>query len=212
MKINVLISKNSWAQNYKGLIKNKIFPFTNNVLFYNDHKKLRKCDLTIILSYFKIIEKKYLLKSNYNILVHESNLPKGRGMSPLTWQLLNKKKLITFSLINANEKIDNGDLIFKKKVYFKDTLLFKEIKSLQLKNQLYLIIKFLNKISRRHKIKFYKQKGKVSNYKSRKPDDHEISIKKTIEKQFNLLRTSDNKNYPCFFIYKKQKYFIKIFK
>jgi methionyl-tRNA formyltransferase len=35
--------------------------------------------------------------------VHESNLPKGRGNSPIKWQLLKKVNLIVCSLIRLND-------------------------------------------------------------------------------------------------------------
>jgi len=104
MKIQILISKNSWAAKYKSLIKKNLNKFSNNIIFLSDHTKLKgKYDINIIFSYFKIIKNKYLIKSKYNLVPHESDLPKGRGMSPLTWQIIKGKEMITFSLFEASE-------------------------------------------------------------------------------------------------------------
>ena len=54
MKIQILISKNSWAQNYKKIIIRKFKKFTKNPLLFSNHIKLKKnFDVNIIFSYFK---------------------------------------------------------------------------------------------------------------------------------------------------------------
>jgi len=93
MKIQILISKDSWANDYINHIKKKLKKKNNKIIFLNNYNKLnKKFDLNIAFSYFKKIPSKYLKYSKYNLVCHESNLPKGRGMSPLTWQLLENKK------------------------------------------------------------------------------------------------------------------------
>jgi methionyl-tRNA formyltransferase len=57
-----------------------------------------------------------------------------------------------------------------------------------------------------------KQSGKSTYNKKRIPKDSELDINKTIKEQFNHLRINDNVNFPSFFIYKKTKYFIEIYK
>ena len=103
--------------------------------------------------------------------------------------------------------------ITKKEIIIPKDSLFNDIKKIQLKENLKLIIKF---------IKFYNinnqiPKGKIQIRKStfhkrRKPEDSEIKINKSISSQFNLLRTVDNKNYPAFFKIYGKKYILKITK
>ena len=71
MKIQVLTDKNSWiAENFIGFVKSKLKKFSKNVEVANNHKFLKKnCDLNIILSYSKIIPKKYLNRSKFNLVV-----------------------------------------------------------------------------------------------------------------------------------------------
>ena len=58
MKIQILISKNSWANKYKNLIKLKLKKYSNTIKFFNKHQNLKKkYDINIIFSYFKIIPK-----------------------------------------------------------------------------------------------------------------------------------------------------------
>jgi methionyl-tRNA formyltransferase len=214
MKIQILISKSSWANAYKKEIFSKVKEFSKSVSFLQNHKELKgNYDINIIFSYFKIIPKIYLKKSKVNLIPHESNLPKGKGMSPLTWQILEGKKKICFSLIEANSKIDNGVVYYKKIKTIPKDFLFDEIKKIQLNENLKLIVKF---------IKFYKRKNKAPNskiqigkstfYKKRVPKNSEIIIKNSILSQFNLLRVVDNKNYPAYFRIYGKKYILKISK
>lgn len=213
MNVTVLISKTSWAQNYKKQIKKKIKKYCKNIKFSSNHKLIRKKnDINIIFSYFKIIENKYLSYSKYNLIPHESNLPLGKGMSPLTWQILKGRTKIVFSLIEAQKKIDSGRIYFKKIVTIPNTYLFDEIKKIQFENNILLIEKFLKLYKKNKKINGRRQIGKSTFFKIRRPKDHEINIYKNIKSQFNVLRTSDNKYYPNYFKYKKKKYLIKITK
>ena len=214
MKIQILISKTSWANDYRQIILGNLKKVSKDIKIFESHKKLRKnYDINIIFSYFEKIPDKYLNFSKINLIPHESALPKGRGMSPLTWQILKNKKNIVFSLIEANSNIDNGNIYYTKKVVIPRHLLFDEIKKIQLKENLKLIEKLIRSYGKKLKIpKSFKQKGLSTFYKKRTSEDSEININYSIKKQFNLLRTVDNKNYPAFFKIKGEKYFLKITK
>ena len=211
MNISILINKNSWANNYKKYIKFRLSKFAKKICFINNHKKIgRNSYVNIIFSYFHLIERKYLDTARYNIVPHGSDLPKGKGMSPITWQILEGKKEITFSLFEASNEIDNGNIYLKKKIKIPEYFLFKEIKELQLKTNLDLIEIFLKKLIKNKSLKAKKQKGKSTFYKKRDSLDQEIDINKSLKSQINLLRTSDNRFYPPFFKYKNKKFKITI--
>jgi methionyl-tRNA formyltransferase len=212
MKIQILISKTSWANKCKSTILAKLKKYSKKLEILQSHKKLKKgYDINIIFSYFKIIPKKYLLKSKINLIPHESNLPHGRGMSPISWQILENKQKIYFSLIEADQQIDSGKIYYTKKISIPKHFLFDEIKKTQLNTNLKLIERFIIHYTKKLTTpKSTKQSGKVSFYKRRNPKDSEIDIKKSIEKQFNLLRIADNQNYPTFFKIHGKKFFLKI--
>lgn len=214
MKIQILISKNSWANEYKDEIRNKLKDFSNNIIFLKNHNNLKKnYDLNIIFSYFKIIPKKFLSRSKINLIPHESKLPRGKGMSPLTWQILENKKKIFFSLIEASSKIDSGVIFYQKAISFRKDLVFNEIKKIQLKENLNLIRKLIKYYNNKNKLpKGLKPSGKSSYYKRRTPADSELNINDSIKNQFNLMRVADSKNYPTFFKIHGKKFKIKIVK
>ena len=214
MKIQILISKSSWANKYTNFIYNQLSKYSNKIIFLNNHLKLKKkFDVNIIFSYFSIIPNKFLKHSKYNLIPHESDLPKGIGMSPLTWQILENKKIIIFSLIEANENLDSGNIYFKKKVFIPKNILFNEIKKIQLKNNILIIKKFL-KFLKKNKTspKSIRPIGKKTFYKKRTPLDSKLNINQSLKKQFNLLRVADYKNYPTYFYMYGKKYILKIIK
>lgn len=212
MKINILIDKNSWANKYKKEILFKCKKIFKNSTIYNSSKKIPdKSLITVFFSYFRIVKSSKLIKSKYNIVLHESDLPKGRGMSPITWNILNKKKIITFSLIKAAKKSDTGNIFFQKKVLIKKNLIFEEIKFIQFKENLNLLLKYLRYVRKNNKEpRSHSQKGKASFFKLRKANDSLINLNKSIKSQFDLLRVSDYKNYPCYFYLKNKKYYLKL--
>jgi len=214
MKIQILISKTSWANNFQKNILYKIKKFSKKIKIIDSHLKLqKKYDVNIVFSYFKIIPKKYLKRSKANIVPHESDLPKGRGMSPLTWQILENKNEIVFSLVEASQKVDMGKIYYKKKIKIPKDALFDDIKKIQLKTNLLLIDRFLNYFKKNKKLPKGKDGiGKGNFYNKRTTKDSRLNINQTIKKQFNLLRIVDNNNYPAFFKMYGKKFFIKITK
>jgi methionyl-tRNA formyltransferase len=210
MKIQILTDKKSWFYKNQDKVPAKFKKLTKKKLISNHYNLKKNYDLTFIISYYKIIPKKFLSYSKYNLVIHESDLPNGRGMSPLYWQILEGKKKIVFTLFECSEKMDEGKYYIKKTFYFEPTLLYEEIKEKQLKSAFKMIELFIERYSKKKNIKSFNQKGKVS-YFSRIPSSlSELNVNKSIKSQINIIRTRDNKNFPSYFIYKKRKYTIKI--
>ena len=57
----------------------------------SNFKKIKNQNIVFILNYTKILPKSFLLKNNLNLVVHTSELPKGKGFAPLQWQILENK-------------------------------------------------------------------------------------------------------------------------
>jgi methionyl-tRNA formyltransferase len=214
MKIQFLTSKKSWlTKEKKFFIISSLKKFSKDPKFITDYKKLNKnYDITIIISYYKIIKSNYLLFSKHNLVAHESDLPSGRGHSPLYWQILKSKKKIVTTLFECSKRMDSGPYYYKKKFNYAEDLLYDEIKEQQFLNSFELVIKFLNYYNKNKKApSSKKQNGKASYFKKLNKKDSEINIHKSLKSQFNRLRTTDNDNFPAFFFYKKRKFILKIF-
>ncbi len=210
MKLQVLTSPNSWFYiNYKKISK----PYRKYVFgkIITSHKKINKNSITVIVSYYKIIPNKYLLRSKHNLVVHESSLPKGKGFSPLFWQIINGKKNIIFSLFECASKADAGKIYFKKKINFPSSMLYEEIKEKQMNSAFELIHRFVKKYLKKKNIKAYNQKGMSTYYKRIDSAMGKIDVDKSIKSQFNILRTRDNQKFPAYFYYQNKKYILKIY-
>lgn len=210
MKIQILTSKNSWLNsNKKFFIKRK--GIWKNVKIINNHKRIKKnTDITAILSYYNIIPEKFFKYSKHNLVVHESDLPKGRGFSPLYWQIINGANKITFSLFECSKKMDQGKIYIKRKFTFPLSFTYDEIKRKQLASALKLIETFIKNF-KKNKIRSSIQKGKATYYKKIPKNLSKININKSIISQINIIRTRDNQKFPSYFFYKKRKYYLKLF-
>ena len=109
------------------------------------------------------------------MLVHESNLPLGKGFSPLQWQILEGKNKIVFSLLEASEEVDSGDIIEQMECNLDGTELYDEVRSKQAKLTFELISRFIRNYPNYKK---KKQFGKSTYYRRRKITDSELDINK----------------------------------
>ena len=208
VKIAFLLDlKNIWIKKYlttSRLLKNKKFYSK----IFTDSKKIKNFDIVFILNYTKILDNSFLRKNSLNIVVHASNLPNGKGFSPMQWQILSNKNKIPICLFKAVSKVDAGEIYEKAFINLKGTELYDELRYLQAIATFKLIQKFLNKYPN---IKGKKQKGFSTFYRRRTPMDSKLNINLPLKKLFNNLRIANNSEWPSFFIYKNKKYIIKIF-
>lgn len=208
MKIQILIdNKNSWINRYIDTLIKKISYLGYNVNLINHHNEIKEGDVLFILSCEKIL--KNLNLNKHNIVVHESDLPDGKGFSPLSWQILEGKNEIPITLFEATENIDSGTIYFKDKITFNGSELVEELRIKQFEATVNLIMKFLENIKNLPRIQ---NSGIGSRYRRRKPIDSMLDINKSILEQFNKLRIVDNNRYPAFFILNNIKYKIEISK
>ena len=55
----------------------------------------------------------------YNLVVHESALPKGQGWSPMTWQILEGLNIIPVTLFEAVADLDAGPIHLQHQIKLK---------------------------------------------------------------------------------------------
>jgi len=209
-KIGILTSKRSWflpyAKGFVGALRARGFQAK---LFLSQEEIKENLDFIFILSYFKVINKAILNKISHKLVVHESDLPHGRGWAPLFWQILENKNKIPVVLFEATDKVDSGDIYLKDHILLNGDELNDEIRKRQADKTIKLCWEFLR---RYNDLKPLKQSGRATYYRRRTSEDSGLDINKSIKKQFNLLRTVDNEKFPAFFYYKGRKYLLKIFK
>lgn len=205
MTVAILTSPDQWFITYAKKLQAKI---NNSGLFFN-HKDIDDgFEIVLILSYHNIIQEKYLKKHKHNIVVHESALPKGKGWAPMFWQILEGKNEIPFTMFEASNEIDNGNIYMQKTLDLSGYELNEELREKQANFTIEMCLEFLKNYEKYQFPK--KQKGKESFYLKRTPKDSELDINKSLKEQFNLLRIVNNEKYPAFFEIDGYKYKLKI--
>jgi len=211
MLITIVSSQSSWINPYLKKFINQLKGFEYTVSWVHTAKDIKKGDVAFFLSFEEIIPEYILSKHVNNIVVHGSDLPMGKGMSPISWQILEGRKEIVMTLFEMEERLDSGGIYLQDVMQFDGTELIDEIRDKQVKSTFKLCLEFLKKYPKiLNKVRV--QRGKGSFYKRRGARDSRLDISKTIAEQFDLLRVVDNDIYPAFFKYKGQKYFLKVTK
>ena len=209
IKIAYLLDRsNSWIYDY--LKNSKLINSKKNKskIFFKTNK-LKGYDLVFILNYTKILKENFLKKNKLNLVVHASALPEGKGFSPLQWQILKYKNRIPMNLFKAMNEVDSGEIYEKSSIKLKGDELYDELREKQAKETINIITKFMNKFP---KIKGVRQKGKSTYFRKRNPVDSKLDINLSIKKNFQNLRVANNNGWPAYFIYKKKKYILKIYR
>ena len=108
-----------------------------------------------------------IIKNYQCICIHESNLPKFRGGSPLQNQIIRGIKKTKSTAFLMNDKLDAGKILLKKDLSLDGTL--DEIFQRMEKNNYDLITRIIQ-----GKFKLLSQKGKPTFYNRRKPSQSEL--------------------------------------
>ena len=72
------------------------------------------------------LDKRALYKKCF--VIHESALPRGRGWSPVAWQILEGERIIPVSMIEMADSIDTGDMYGYLAAQLDGTELYQEIR------------------------------------------------------------------------------------
>ena len=87
-------------------------------------------DLLFLVSCSEIVNTDVVKNFERSMVLHASDLPKGRGWSPHIWELLHGSEQITVSLLDAAVKVDCGDIYKKITINIPKSALWEEINDL----------------------------------------------------------------------------------
>ncbi len=139
------------------------------------------------------------------LVLHASDLPRGRGWSPHIWQLLEGANDITLSLLEAEDKVDSGRIWKRIKFPVPKHALWDEINARLFDVEIELI-DFA--VSEYEQICPTAQDSTVepSFYPRRTPADSQVDPSQSIASQFDLIRVCDPNRFPAFFELHGTKY------
>jgi methionyl-tRNA formyltransferase len=172
-----------------------------------DKSELNGGQLLFLISCSQIVRAPERAKYAKTLVVHASALPEGRGWSPLVWQILEGRDHVTVSLLEAEDKVDSGDIWRQVEIEISKDALFDEISAQLFAATLdlmdYAVDEFENARPR-------PQIGAASYYAKRSPSDSALDTSKTIAEQFDLMRVCDPDRYPAFFDLHGHRYFVRL--
>jgi methionyl-tRNA formyltransferase len=193
MKKYVIVSEKKWHFNLENEL-NEVLPNTKWITIknFNDFNpnflnKIKPAFIFIPHWSYLIPEEIFL---NFNCIVfHMTDLPFGRGGSPLQNLIKAKFKKTKITAIKVEKGIDAGDIYLKNELSLEGTAreIF-EKSSIIIKN---MIVEILTK-----NIKSIPQIGEATNFKRLKPEDGILNELNDLEIVFDYIRMLDCDGYP----------------
>jgi methionyl-tRNA formyltransferase len=145
----------------------------------------------------------------YNLVLHASDLPEGRGWSPHIWDIINGKNTLTLSLLSVVDRVDQGDIWQKKTIQLTGDELFNEINHRIFIAELELMTWACKNIDT--SIAHPQKEAKQVNYnQKRTPEDSKLDADASISSQFNLLRVCDPDRFPAYILINGKRYNIRL--
>lgn len=141
---------------------------------------------------WKIPEK--IIEEYECIIFHMTDLPYGRGGSPLQNLIERGKERTKISAIKAEKELDTGDIYFKE-----DLCLHGSAEEIFIRASKKIFEKMIPKIINKD-IETTPQKGEVVKFKRRKPHESEIKEDFNLDKVYDYIRMLDAEGYPKAFI------------
>jgi methionyl-tRNA formyltransferase len=190
----------SWINTQQGL---------HEVELVQSKNELPGGDILFLISCSEIIHAKDREKYSASLVLHASDLPKGRGWSPHIWEIINGADAVTLSLLEAEDKVDSGRIWKKLDIHVPKHALWDEINQLLFEAEVYLI---------NFAVQYFETalpfNQKVIDesiyYPKRTPADSQIDVNKTIAEQFDLIRVCDPNRFPAYFEYLGIRYTLKL--
>jgi len=166
-------------------------------------------DICFLISCTEILPVEFMQRYTHVLVIHASDLPKGRGWSPHIWAIIQGQEELTVSLLEASEKVDSGDIWHKSVHHIPKYFLYHEI--IEVINKAH--IDLIDYAVKHHlTIDPVPQDLKITPtyFSKRTPADSEILAHESIASQFDLLRVCDKDRFPSFFYLHGKKFKITI--
>lgn len=134
------------------------------------------------------------ITDNYNcVCIHMTDLPYGRGGSPLQNLIVNGHKETKLTALKMVQELDAGDVYHKVSLDLSGSAQEIFVKSAK---KTYELIKFIVE----NKPRPQPQKGEIVIFNRRKPSQSEIPKNTTIDKMYDYIRMLDADTYPTAYI------------
>ncbi|MEP9357615.1 formyltransferase family protein [Sphingomonas sp. KR3-1] len=195
---------NAWLDRWMAEVADRA-----EVTLVRDVAEVAEGDFLFLIACHQIVKQDVRDRFAYTLVVHGSRLPKGRGWSPLVWQVLEGENELPLALIDAGEGVDTGDIWRIDTIALDGTELNDEIQGRIAEATTGLMHWALANC---RTARARAQEGEPSYYPRRRPADSEVKPEQSISEIFDLLRIADPQRYPAWFEMRGQRYTLAIAK
>lgn len=209
MKITILCSDashpvNEWLERWVAQNSER-----HSVEIIRDRYQALGGDILFLVSCNQVVDAQIRALYQQSLVIHASDLPKGRGWSPHIWQIVGGAQEITLTLLEAADKVDSGRIWAKTKVAVPRVWLYDEINRALFDAELKLMDLAVTGF---RTIKPIGQNAEVAPtyYSRRTPEYSRIDPNRSISEQFDKIRVCDPVRFPAFFEIRGCKYKIII--
>lgn len=204
MKLSILCSSKShpvYPHLQKWLEKHRTM---HDVELMQKASELHGGDILFLISCSEIVKKTARSKYKKCLVIHASDVPKGRGWSPHIWQIIEEENVIPVTLLEAEDGVDTGNIWMQKKIELDGHELFDEINEKLFAVELLLMDYAVEHFETVRPV--MQPDIKPTYYRKRSPEDSRLNPQKTIAEQFDLLRVADPNRFPAFFDLRGYRY------
>lgn len=190
----------AWAQAQTGL---------HEVDIVYKKTQLSGGDFLFLISCSEIISERDRAQYDACLVLHASDLPKGRGWSPHIWALMQGAEVITLSMLEAEDKVDRGRIWRKAQISVPKHALWDEINQLLFTAEVEMIdyaVQNYALIAPQPQV----DTEQATYFPKRVPQDSQIDPSKSISEQFDLIRVCDPNRFPAFFEHLGHRYILKL--
>lgn len=162
-------------------------------------------DLLFLISCAEIVNLADRLRYSATLVLHASDLPKGRGWSPHIWELINGAEFLTLTLLEAEDNVDSGKVWKKMILPVSKDLLWYEINELIFNAEIELINFAIENFGI---VTPYEQPSNCepTYFPKRSRQDSLIDPYQCIASQFDKIRVCDPERFPAYFDLYGKKY------
>ena len=205
--ISVVVDTPGWFDPFAERLVESLSEAGDDAGLYRSSADVPEGAIAFYLSCTRLVANDVLARNRLNVVVHASDLPRGRGFSPIVWQILEGRSEIPITAIVAAEGADTGDVLMRSSLSFEGHELNDVLRDRLGEEILRMCLALVNSPAPPEATP---QVGEPTWYRRRGPEDSRLDPTQSIEQQFELLRVVDNERYPAFFELRGRRFALKI--
>lgn len=206
-RVAVVVDNDSWVVPYAEDLVRRFNAAGDDAAFCRRHGEIGAGAVAFYLGCTSITPPAVLARNRRNLVVHASDLPKGRGFSPLTWLILEGADEVPVCLLEAADEADAGAVVYRDRLRFQGHELIDEMRAAVGVKSVELCRRFMAESAPPPGTP---QHGQATRYPRRRPADSRLDPELSLAAQFDLLRVVDNARYPAFFDLRGHRYRLHI--